>query len=203
MNNEELVVLYQRTGDITVRNQIIEQNTRLACKVASKFSDSAWRRGLEVDDLLSSAVEGMIEAMKRFDAKRGLRFSTYAFIRMHSRVRRQIEQTMLVRVPSAIHDEYLKQPEGNNLNPLVGSFVFGTHYSKRLESDGIEDSASGPGTNIEFLDSLRVLSSNAQAVSRLLMKGFGRSEIIKQLGLSKRGYTRACEEIKKFLINRG
>ena len=56
------------------RNELIEQNLRLAHACAHRFAG----KGIEYDDLYSAGCVGLVKAVDRFDHSRGFRFSTYA-----------------------------------------------------------------------------------------------------------------------------
>ncbi len=55
-------------------HQLINSHVRLVVKIASRFRGY----GLPVADLIQEGSVGLMEAAKRFDAERGVRFSTYA-----------------------------------------------------------------------------------------------------------------------------
>lgn len=63
-----------KQGSIRARNQLVTANLRFALDVAKRFQG----RGVPLDDLISAANLGLLEAAKRFDASNGARFITYA-----------------------------------------------------------------------------------------------------------------------------
>ena len=68
------VAAYQKTGDNRALKALIRSNVRLAHKVAKKNI----RRGVDFNDLLASAVEGIIIAAGKFDPSKGASFTTYS-----------------------------------------------------------------------------------------------------------------------------
>lgn len=79
---------------IAVRNQIVQSNLRLAASSAQRF------RAIPFDDLMSEGARGLIIAVERFEADRGLRFSTYAQYWIRHEMRRACEnQGSAVRCP--------------------------------------------------------------------------------------------------------
>tara|TARA_R110002020_G_scaffold19158_9_gene66594 strand:- start:5600 stop:6427 length:828 start_codon:yes stop_codon:yes gene_type:complete len=69
-----LCALFQETGCKTSLNRLIESNIRLAHKVAKKNL----RTGIDFEDLLAQAVEGIITAAGKFDATKNASFTTYS-----------------------------------------------------------------------------------------------------------------------------
>ncbi|MCE3254565.1 MAG: polymerase factor sigma-32 [Rickettsiaceae bacterium] len=65
---------FQRTGDKEAAKMLIQSHLRLVVKIASKFRTY----GLPIVDLVSEGNVGLIQAVKKFDPKKGFRFSTYA-----------------------------------------------------------------------------------------------------------------------------
>jgi RNA polymerase sigma factor (sigma-70 family) len=54
---------------------MIQHNTRLVVSIAKNFSG----RGVDLQDLIVEGLAGLMRAVDRFDAKRGFKFSTYAY----------------------------------------------------------------------------------------------------------------------------
>ena len=73
-NTAQLIQLYKETGDLALRNVIVERNLRLAEGIASRFCG----RGVDYEDLLQVASIALIGAIERFDPSRGFKFSTFA-----------------------------------------------------------------------------------------------------------------------------
>ena len=73
MNEEELFRKYRETGDVTLRNQIVEKYLYIASVLAKKFVG----RGVDYDDLYQVASLALIRGVDRFDERKGLKFSTF------------------------------------------------------------------------------------------------------------------------------
>lgn len=65
---------YKDTGDIGIRNQIVEDNYKLAQSIASHFMG----KGIDYDDLLQVALVALVGAVERFNPDFGFKFSTFA-----------------------------------------------------------------------------------------------------------------------------
>lgn len=64
----------QKDGDSYAAKVLVQSHLRLVVKVASKFR----RYGLPIVDLVSEGNVGLIQAVKKFEPKKGFRLSTYA-----------------------------------------------------------------------------------------------------------------------------
>ena len=65
---------YKEKGDNYAAQMLVQSHLRLVVKIASKFRNY----GLPVVDLVSEGNIGLIQAVKKFEPKKGFRFSTYA-----------------------------------------------------------------------------------------------------------------------------
>lgn len=74
--DEELLVAGRaKTGDLLAVNLLVESNIRFVVHVVFKY----WHPGLPLMDLISEGCKGLIQAAKKFDPERGVRFITYAY----------------------------------------------------------------------------------------------------------------------------
>ena len=73
MEDNELFRRYRETGDIALRNEIVEKYLYIASVIAKKFVG----RGVEYDDLYQVAAFALIKGVDRFDETKGLQFSTF------------------------------------------------------------------------------------------------------------------------------
>lgn len=87
-------------GESQARTALVESNLRLVVKLATEYH----RSGLSVDDLIEEGNLGLLEAARRFDPERGVRFASYATWWIHkfliAAVNRHRVQTS-VAAPSA------------------------------------------------------------------------------------------------------
>lgn len=70
---DELFRKYRQTGDVNIRNELVENYLYIAEILAKKFSG----RGVEYDDLLQIASEGLISGVEKYDPDNGAQFTTY------------------------------------------------------------------------------------------------------------------------------
>ncbi len=63
-----------RRGEWGARNELVQSNLRLVVKIAREYANS-WA---PIEDLISEGNLGLIEAVRRYDPRRGVRFAAYA-----------------------------------------------------------------------------------------------------------------------------
>lgn len=73
MDDKELFARYRETGDLALRNEIVEKYLYIAAVLAKKFVG----RGVEYDDLYQVASLALMKGVERFDPSKGLQFSTF------------------------------------------------------------------------------------------------------------------------------
>ena len=76
----------------TLRNQLVEQYFSIVKYNAQRV----WARlpdGVEIDDLISAGVFGLIEAIKAFDLSRGVKFETYSVPRIRGAMLDELRAT--------------------------------------------------------------------------------------------------------------
>ncbi|MDD4643663.1 MAG: sigma-70 family RNA polymerase sigma factor [Bacilli bacterium] len=80
-SDKEIVKIYESLPYLTdeeahmVRNKLIENNLRLVCHIAARFSCTSFA---ELQDLLSIGNIGLIKAINAYDHTRGIKLATYA-----------------------------------------------------------------------------------------------------------------------------
>lgn len=97
MTKEEIEIWNKAKTDINTRNKLICENLNLVKFIAKKYSN----RVLEFDDLVNEGVLGLIEAIEKFNPKKGYKFSTYASFWIEQRITRAIEdKELMIRIPN-------------------------------------------------------------------------------------------------------
>ncbi|MCM1437618.1 MAG: sigma-70 family RNA polymerase sigma factor [Roseburia sp.] len=119
----ELFREYRKTGDIKLRNELVENYMYVAQILAKKFCG----RGVEYDDLLQVASEALISGVEKFDPDMGYMFSTYITPTVTGMLRNYFrDYSRSVRVPRKLYalnakikqtvNEYYKN---NGVKPTV------------------------------------------------------------------------------------
>ena len=71
---EKILALRIKNGDIIARNELVEKNTRLVISIAKNYLN----QGLSMLDLIQEGNIGLIEAAEKFDITRNVKFATFA-----------------------------------------------------------------------------------------------------------------------------
>lgn len=99
MNRDEINALWKRIekGDSAAKNRMMEVNLRLVVPTAKRFH----RPGMELMDLIEEGNLGLMQAIEKFDPKKGYRFSTYAIYWIEQYIRKYLEeQSGSIKIPS-------------------------------------------------------------------------------------------------------
>ena len=101
---------YRRSGDIALRNELVEAHTSLAASVAKRFA----RRGEPLDDLVQVANFGLVKAVERFDPEHGASFVSFAVPTMLGEIKRHFrDRTWTARVPRSAKELLLRLSTAN------------------------------------------------------------------------------------------
>ncbi len=119
-------------GDQDAVSALARANLRLVVRVARGYQN----RGLALEDLIAEGNLGLLQAVQRFEWRRGYQFSTYAswWIRQ-AVVRALADKGRIIRLPVHVGDELtrrnaaanqLVQEMGESLNPMTLDETLGT-----------------------------------------------------------------------------
>jgi RNA polymerase primary sigma factor len=99
LTKEQEVALAERiqAGDRRAVNDLVQANIRFAIQVAKQYQGM----GLQLEDLIGFANVGLFEAAERFDAKRGVKFITFAVWYIRAELQKALNDlSRTVRIPS-------------------------------------------------------------------------------------------------------
>ena len=155
-----LFLEYRRTGDINIRNKLVENYFYIAEILAKKFAG----RGVEYDDLLQVASEGLISGVEKFNPDLGVQFTTYIiptvtgmiknYFRDYSRAVRLPRRiyTLAVKVRAEVNDyfkEYGAKPTVKQLSQKLGiseeQIMEALEYRAPVSLDSTVKSEDGEG----------------------------------------------------------
>ena len=96
METNELFRRYKKTGDVAIRNQIVEKYLYIADILAKKFVG----RGVEYDDLKQVASYAILRGVDRFDPDMGMQFTTFITPTITGEIKNYFrDKSRLVKLP--------------------------------------------------------------------------------------------------------
>jgi RNA polymerase sigma-B factor len=100
----EAFLEYAESRDERIRNQLVEEHLGLAHHLARRFTN----RGEPYEDLVQVASMGLVKSVDRFDADRGVEFSTFATRTIIGELKRHFrDKGWAIRAPRRIQELYL------------------------------------------------------------------------------------------------
>ncbi len=103
MNNNVLLERVQK-GDTDAEKELVEKNMGLVMTTAKRFSS----RGYDFEELVQVGAIGLIKAVKRFDSRFCVQFSTYAVPLIMGEIRRFLRDDGLLKVSRSIKENAIK-----------------------------------------------------------------------------------------------
>ena len=94
---EKTLATQVKNGDLQAEKEMIESNLKLVVSIAKQFY---WTG--HFDDLIQEGNIGLMKAVKKFDPKRGNRFSTYATWQIRARILGYISKIKTIYIPDNI-----------------------------------------------------------------------------------------------------
>ncbi len=117
MENEQLLAVYAQTRSAATLDEIVRRNQNLLHHILKRFAYASE----PYEDLLQVANLGLIKAAQRFDAGRGVRFSTYATAVVDGELRHHLRDSLLLRQPRWVKKVYQQiQDKSNELMHRLG-----------------------------------------------------------------------------------
>lgn len=127
-DNVALIVEAQ-AGNEEARAHLVRNNTRLVFRYARRYV-TPWA---PFEDLVQEGAEGLNHAVDKFDPEFGTRFSTFAGLWIHQRIRRYSKQARLIHIPEC---KLLKVHQLRNLlkeADLLGEELSDSYILKALK----------------------------------------------------------------------
>ncbi|HIE53299.1 MAG TPA: sigma-70 family RNA polymerase sigma factor [Armatimonadetes bacterium] len=108
---EEEIYLAKRieAGDERAYHRLVESNLRLVLRVARKYSRICRGSSLSLEDLIQEGNIGLMNAARRFDYRKGFRFSTYALYWIQQAISRAVaDKGRIIRLPAYMMESLSK-----------------------------------------------------------------------------------------------
>ena len=99
------------------RDVLVQANIRFVIRVAKGYQGC----GLSVHELVAEGVYGLLIAVDRFEAERGIKFISYAVHWIRQAILSAIHHTTVVRVPLSVHNDRHAVNKGTEvLSQIIG-----------------------------------------------------------------------------------
>ena len=138
---------YKRTRDENLRNTLIEYHMPLVRAIAERVLQTL-PKSIELDDLVSAGLFGLMDAIRGFDASRGIKFKTYCSTRIRGAILDQLRSQdwvpRLVRLKASRIERALQR-----LTAEYGREPTHAELARVLEMDHA-DLPLGPGMGIRI-----------------------------------------------------
>lgn len=159
MTNRELFDRYRETGDVDIRNELIEKHLYMVEVLIRKYLN----KGVEYDDLYQVGALALISAVERFDPSKGFEFSSFATPTILGEIKKYFrdkewtlkvprrQKEIALRIPAAKEDlyeklqrkptvteiaEYLDVSEEDVLQAMESSRAYATYSLNQTFGDG-------------------------------------------------------------------
>lgn len=205
-----LLTAYRDNGDSRARERLVELYMPLVEGLAHRHE----RRGAEHDDLVQAGSIGLLNAIERFDPKRGEEFVAFAVPTVAGEMKRHLrDRAATVRLPRSLHEASVRLPRARETltarlgrAPSAAELAADVGVSEddlgRLESTiarAEEETAADPGSSELEASEARLLLSGAfrtldDTDRTILYLRFvqerSRREVANQLGMSQNALAR-------------
>jgi RNA polymerase sigma factor for flagellar operon FliA len=203
---------YTRTAEQTARDALVVNHLWLVRHTIGKVA-ARLPAGVDVENLESAGMLGLVEASMRFDASRGVDFKSFAALRIRGAIideaRRNcpLPQDMMRRVslvskaherlPAPVTTEDLARETGLSIDEVLDALIatpfVQVHSLEQLEVDPAEGDAAGEGSAIEHEEQKQLLADAIAAlpererlvITLYFMEDLRLKEIGEVLGLSE------------------
>ncbi len=112
IKNQDLFLLYHKTRDVEVRNQIFDKYKYMAEIISRKYNN----KGIEHEDIFQIACMGLIYAIERFDITKGFEFTSFATPTILGEIKKYFrDKGWSIKVPRKIQEISKKVNDYSNI----------------------------------------------------------------------------------------
>ena len=211
-----LLRAFHEDGDTRARDRLIQLYLPLVETFANRYS----RGGVEHDDLVQAGSIGLLNAIQRYDRRRGEEFTAFAVPTIVGEIKRHVrDRAVRVKLPRSLQETAARLPrEREELTARLGRMPTSSELAASLDvtpddlarieaaqqaqvlddSDaGLADATDGKGAldlseeRLQLAGAFRALDSTEQKIVYLrFVKDLSRKQTADQLGISEGQLTR-------------
>lgn len=187
---QQLVSEYHLTGDLSLRERIVEQFSNLVESVARRFVNT----GEPLEDLIQEGYIGLLNAVELYNPQRGTKFSTYAthfiigqikhYLRDRGKIIKvpawiQELQQKLARVVDSLSQQLGRQPTPSEIGAVMQmdekqvEYLLATNelfHISPLEQSESEEEDYSPATDLEKIEHPDSLTMQLATEERLVLQ---------------------------------
>lgn len=132
-------------GDKEAEDELINSNLRLVASIAKRYRNKIGSSSLTYEDLIAYGNQGLMTAVKKFDASKGCRFSTYASLWIRQSIMRAISlYGRQIKIPVYVSDavsriKSIKARLTNELEREPTSEEIARAYGKGMTAKKVDD----------------------------------------------------------------
>ncbi|GHU73337.1 RNA polymerase sigma factor [Clostridia bacterium] len=98
LGDQNALILAAQSGDAAAMAELVERHIKLVHAAAKRF------KGADASEVTQSGCVGLVEAIRRFDTGRGVRFSTYAVPYILGEIRHYLRTDHAMHIPRRLQD---------------------------------------------------------------------------------------------------
>jgi len=130
MLNKKLWEDYKVNNNKEAKDQLILENLELLKKIVGKIYYK-YKQHIDYDDIYGYGILGLIDAIERFDYKKGLQFNTYANLRIYGKIIDEIRAYSWV--PRGVYSRNKEYIEAKNqLQQIKGDNITDVQIANKL-----------------------------------------------------------------------
>lgn len=104
MSDNAVLIRRARAGDKSAENELVENNMGLVYSIVKRYASGT----VEAEDLVQIGAIGLIKAIKKFDTKFNVKFSTYAVPVIAGEIKRFLRDDGSVKISRTLKEAALK-----------------------------------------------------------------------------------------------